>query len=35
LTLRTVGGDTLRPTLRTSDRVEFIIPANGEVSLHW
>jgi len=33
--LRTVGGEVIKPTRRRLDRIEFIIPANGEVSLHW
>lgn len=31
----TVGGDALRPVAKTEDRIDFRIPANGRVVLHW
>ncbi|WP_137787814.1 hypothetical protein [Sphingomonas sp. 3P27F8] len=34
-TLRTIAGDEVAPHLSRADRVEYRIPANGEVSLHW
>jgi hypothetical protein len=33
--LRTIAGETLRPFRRTSDFVEYRVPASGEVSLQW
>lgn len=35
VTLRTTGGETLRPVHRSPDRIEYAIPAIGEVSLNW
>lgn len=35
LTLQTMTGDRLRPIFRSPDRLEYEIPASGEVSLHW
>lgn len=35
VTVRTVGGRTLRPVSRDADRIEFAIPAIGEISLTW
>lgn len=35
VTLRTFDGEVLKPRNRGADRVEYVIPANGEVSLHW
>lgn len=35
VTIRTVGGDVIKPRRRGTDLVEFAIPASGEVSLHW
>ncbi|CAH0357153.1 hypothetical protein [Sphingobium sp. CECT 9361] len=34
-TLRTMAGERLRPHNRTSDLIEYRIPASGEVSLQW
>jgi len=33
--LRTIGGEVLKPHRRGTDMVEYDIPANGEISLHW
>lgn len=33
--LRTIAGETLRPFRRSSDLVEYRIPASGEISLQW
>ena len=33
--LRTIGGEVLKPRRRGADLVEYTIPANGEISLHW
>ena len=35
VTLRTMSGEQLKPVRRSIGMIEYIIPANGEVSLHW
>jgi len=35
VTLHTITGDRVRARSSDRDRLEFVIPASGEVSLHW
>jgi hypothetical protein len=35
ITVKTAGGDVVRPHKRASDRVDFHVPANGRVILGW
>lgn len=35
VTLRTAGGETIRPRYRSADRIDFVIPASGQVMLAW
>ena len=35
LTLTTLGGDAVRPHLRTKDRVAYHVPADGRIILNW
>jgi hypothetical protein len=35
LTVKTVGGDIVRPRKRTTERIDFHVPANGRLILGW
>jgi hypothetical protein len=35
LTVKTVGGDIVRPRKRTAERIDFHVPANGRLILGW
>ena len=35
VTLSTAAGDRIRPRLRSADRIDFVIPASGQVMLGW
>lgn len=35
VTLRTAGNETIRPRRRSADRIDFVIPASGQVMLGW